>query len=78
MVCVTTRADHAEDASHASICDYCGGRLVVETDAGTMLRVYHGKGDQFRETPMPRDLQTTISTVADVRGEDDSTPLIDN
>ncbi|SEW09983.1 tyrosine-type recombinase/integrase [Halobacterium jilantaiense] len=49
---------------------------VVDTDAGTMLRVYHGKGDQFRETPMPRDLRTTISTVADVRDEDDSTPLV--
>jgi hypothetical protein len=59
-------------------CPDCGGRLVVETDAGAMLRVYHGKSDQFRETPMPRDLQTTISTVTDVRGEDDSTPLIDN
>jgi len=49
---------------------------VVDTDAGRMLRVYHGKGDKFRETPMPRDLATTISTVADVRDEDDSTPLV--
>ena len=49
---------------------------VVETDAGRMLRVHHGKGDKYRETPMPRDLATTIQTVADVREADDSTPLV--
>jgi hypothetical protein len=27
---MTTRADHAEDASHASICDYCGGFIDHE------------------------------------------------
>jgi len=27
---------------------------VVDTDAGTMLRVHHGKGDKYRETPVPR------------------------
>jgi len=32
---------------------------IVDTDAGTMLRVWHGKGDKFRETPVPRDLATT-------------------
>jgi integrase len=35
---------------------------VVDTDAGTMLRVHHGKGDEYRETPVPRDLVTTIRT----------------
>lgn len=49
---------------------------VVDTDAGTMLRVHHGKGDQYREAPMPRDLKTTIETVADVRPEDDHVPLV--
>lgn len=49
---------------------------VVDSDAGTMLRVHHGKGDKYRETPMPRDLKTTIETVADVRAEDDSKPLV--
>lgn len=49
---------------------------VVETDAGTMLRVHHGKGDKYRETPVPRDLKTTIGTVADVRDESQSVPLI--
>ncbi|WP_248515058.1 site-specific integrase [Salinarchaeum laminariae] len=50
---------------------------VVETDAGTMLRIWHGKGDQFRETPIPRDLATRIQTVADVRDEPASSSLLD-
>lgn len=50
---------------------------VAETDAGTMLRVWHGKGDQFRETPVPRDLATTIRTVADVRDDPASSSLLD-
>ncbi|AXR77700.1 site-specific integrase [Natrarchaeobaculum sulfurireducens] len=50
---------------------------VVNTDAGTVLRVWHGKGDQFRETPVPRDLATTIRTVADVRDAPASTPLLE-
>ncbi|MFC7114656.1 hypothetical protein ACFQH2_06360 [Natronoarchaeum sp. GCM10025703] len=32
-----------------------------------MLRVWHAKGDQYRETPVLRDLGTTIRTV-DVLG----------
>ncbi|ARS91410.1 tyrosine-type recombinase/integrase [Natrarchaeobaculum aegyptiacum] len=50
---------------------------VVDTDAGTVLRVWHGKGDQFRETPVPRDLATTIRTVADVRDAPASSPLLE-
>ncbi|WP_435551974.1 tyrosine-type recombinase/integrase [Natrinema sp. CGMCC1.2065] len=50
---------------------------VVDTDAGTMLRVWHGKGDQFRETPVPRDLATTIQTVDDVRDESSSESLVE-
>jgi integrase len=50
---------------------------VVETDAGTMLRVWHGKGDQYRETPVPRELATTIRTVDDVRDADSSAALIE-
>nr|WP_231588001.1 site-specific integrase [Halostagnicola sp. A56] len=40
---------------------------IVDTEAGTMLRVWHGKGDKFRETPVPRDLATTIETIDDYR-----------
>ncbi|WP_248515955.1 tyrosine-type recombinase/integrase [Salinarchaeum laminariae] len=50
---------------------------VAETDAGTILRVWHGKGDKYRETPVPRDLATTIRTVADVRDEPASSSLLD-
>lgn len=49
---------------------------VVETDAGTMLRVHHGKGDKYRETPMPDDLSTQIQTIDDVRDEDSSTAIV--
>lgn len=50
---------------------------VHDTDAGTMLRVWHGKGDKFRETPMPADLATTIRTVADVRDAPPSESILD-
>lgn len=51
-------------------------RDVVDTDAGIMLRVREGKGSKYRETPMPRDLATTIRTVADVRDEDEEVALV--
>jgi len=50
---------------------------IVDTDAGTMLRVWHGKGDKFRETPVPRDLATTIRTVDDVRDAPTSLSLVE-
>ena len=50
---------------------------VVDTDAGTMLRVWHGKGDQYRETPVPRDLATTIRTIDDVRDASASSSLLE-
>ena len=50
---------------------------IVDTDAGTMLRVWHGKGDKFRETPVPRDLATTIRTIDDVRDGSSSQSLVD-
>jgi len=49
---------------------------VHETDAGTMLRVHHGKGDKFRETPVPDELATQIRTIDDVRDESSDTPLV--
>lgn len=50
---------------------------IVETDAGIRLRVWEGKGDKFRETPVPRDLATTIRTVDDVRPESSDQSLVD-
>ena len=50
---------------------------VVDTDAGMMLRVHHGKGDKYRETPIPENLATQIRTVDDVRDEPASAPIIE-
>lgn len=38
---------------------------IHDTDAGRMLRVWHGKGDKYRETPIPSDLSAMIR----MRGE---------
>lgn len=51
---------------------------VVDTDAGTMLRVWSSaKTDKYRETPIPPNLATTIRTVGDVREEATDAPLVD-
>lgn len=50
---------------------------VVETGAGYMLRVWEGKGDQYRETPVPQDLAARIQTVDDVRDASSDEPLLD-
>lgn len=52
-------------------------RDVTNGPAGSFLRVEHGKGDKYRETPLPQNLATTIETVGDLRDEDDTTPLVD-
>jgi integrase len=49
---------------------------VHDTEAGQMLRVWHGKGDKYRETPIPEGLATQIETVGDIRG-DASTSVLD-
>ncbi|MEA5388331.1 tyrosine-type recombinase/integrase [Haloarculaceae archaeon H-GB11] len=51
---------------------------VVDTDAGTMLRVWSSaKTNKYRETPMPPNLATTIRTVGDVREKPTEDPLVD-
>lgn len=50
---------------------------MVDTDAGTVHRVWHGKSDQFRKTPVTRELATTIRTVAEVRGAPTSSSLLE-
>jgi integrase len=50
---------------------------VVETQAGRMLRVREGKGDKYRETPVPNELGTRIETVADVRDAPPDAPLLE-
>jgi integrase len=51
-------------------------RDVVDTDAGTMLRVWGGKGDKFRETPVPPTLAASINTLAEMREGGDDDPLL--
>ena len=50
---------------------------VVDTDAWTMLRIWEGKGDQFRETPMPTDLAASIGAIDDYRDAPLSTSLVE-
>lgn len=51
---------------------------VVDTDAGVMLRVWESaKTGEYRETPIPRDLATTIRTIGDVRDDPTSEPVVD-
>ncbi|MFU1780723.1 tyrosine-type recombinase/integrase [Haloarcula japonica] len=51
---------------------------VVDTDAGTMLRVWESaKTGKYRETPIPTDLATTIRTIGDVREKPSDAPVVD-
>jgi len=38
---------------------------VHDTQSGIILRVWHGKGDKYRETPLPRDLAGMIRMVGE-------------
>lgn len=49
---------------------------VARTEAGSMLRIWSGKGDKYRETPMPANLATTIETIGDVRDEAADEPVL--
>lgn len=49
---------------------------VVETDAGWVVRVWSGKGEKFRETPIPSDLAMRIQTIGDVRDEAADEPVL--
>ena len=49
---------------------------LVDTQAGHMLIVEHGKGDKYRETPAPPDLVTQIETIDDMRTEASDEPLL--
>lgn len=86
-------ADHTEQRIAFALGARCGLRSheivaaspqdLVESigdgddDAGAYLRVWHGKGDKYRETPVPPSLVTTIETIADVREEPADAPLVD-
>ena len=83
----TDALDPAERQLAASLAVRCGLRShevldvapkdVVDTDAGSMLRVWHGKGDKYRETPIPDLLAERVRTIAEYRPEPDDAPLVD-
>jgi len=49
---------------------------LVDTQAGYMLIVKHGKGGKYRETPIPNQLVTQIETIDDMRDESEDQPLL--
>lgn len=49
---------------------------LFDSDAGQMLKVEHGKGDKYRETPIPDQLATRIETVDDVRSGPSSSSIL--
>lgn len=49
---------------------------IIQSDAGRMLIVEHGKGDKYRETPIPAELVRQIEAVDDMRNESSDTPVI--
>lgn len=50
---------------------------IIKTPAGLRVRVWDGKGDKYRETPLSGTLHSTIEAYADVRPEPEDTPLVD-
>jgi len=50
---------------------------VRDTDKGWILRVHHGKGDKYRETPVPREVVGWIETAQDYRDKPDTAPIVD-
>ena len=50
---------------------------IVETEAGWRVRVWHGKGDKYRETPAPENLVHSIQAFADVGELEPDDELVD-
>lgn len=50
---------------------------VVDTPVGPRVRVERGKGDKYREVPVPENLKTTMETFADLRPEAADVSLVD-
>jgi integrase len=49
---------------------------VKDSDAGPILVVRSGKGEKYRETPIPKDLKNTIETAAQYRSEPATHPIV--
>ena len=50
---------------------------VTDTPIGKFLRVWEGKDDKYRETPLTSDTATKIEAIADVRDVSRDEPLVD-
>jgi len=50
---------------------------LLDTDAGRMLRVPEGKGDKYRETPIPGGLARAIEAVGASRNRPKTDPIIE-
>lgn len=51
---------------------------IQDTDAGPMVIVREGKGDKYRETPIPPDLKREIEAAAQYRPQDEEWPVVTN
>jgi integrase len=50
---------------------------VIDTDAGTMVTVPEGKGDKYREAPMPETLAASIRSIGEFRDASTATPVVE-
>lgn len=50
---------------------------VTDTPIGKFVRIWEGKGDKYREVPLPDDLAATIDAIGDVRDDSTDTPVVD-
>lgn len=50
---------------------------IVDTDMGWVVRVRAGKGDKYRETPVPESLALQIQAAASYRDGPDTAPVLD-
>lgn len=49
---------------------------VVDTEAGAMLKVPKGKGDKYRETPIPEALAASIRSIGQFRDAPEDKPVV--
>jgi integrase len=51
---------------------------LQRTRVGPVLRIEEGKGDKFRQTPVPASLADKIETAAEYRDDPEDYPLVDS
>lgn len=55
----------------------CPADVVKDDVVGPRVRVEEGKGDYYREVPMPSELETTITTYVEVSDMKPTEPIVD-